>query len=428
MQSSPRIAPPSVFKKIERFSLGMGDRFGRQGKAQLQAIVNALEAGIEVTPVWNKSNREHTLIGTEPGSVLAEAKEAVGALVWKGNFHVDADHINMTNVDRFIEASDFYTIDVADYTGKPASEGDIEAFVSDHSAYVGMLTIPGLVTPLIIDEALLRATARKFLWAMQEAGRIYRHIAERKGAANFITEVSVDETDSPQTPVELLLILSMIAREGIPVQTIAPKFTGRFNKGVDYIGNLEQFEKEFDEDLRVVAFAVREFHLPESLKLSVHSGSDKFSIYPIIKRLVKEHGAGLHVKTAGTTWLEEIIGLAESGGEGLAVAKEIYYQASAYFDELVAPYATVLDIDKSRLPSVEELGKWSSEQYVAALRHDQACSDYNLHFRQFIHVSFKIAAKLGPVYLGALKANEAIISRNVTDNLFRRHLLPIFGE
>ena len=416
-----------TLKKIEPYSLGMGDRFARQGKAQLQAIVNARDAGIAVTPVWNKSNREHTLIGTEPASVLAEAQVAVAALGWSGPFHIDADHINLTNVDRFIAASDFFTVDVADYSGKPASADDIEAFVGSHRRHLGTLAIPGLRSPLIIDEALLRATAGKFLWAMQEAGRIYRHIAERKAADSFITEVSVDETDSPQTPAELLLILAMIAGEGIPAQTIAPKFTGRFNKGVDYVGDLAQFEKEFDEDLSVVAFAIREFGLPDTLKLSVHSGSDKFSIYPIIKRLIKKHGAGLHVKTAGTTWLEELIGLAEAGGEGLALAKEIHARAVGHFEELVKPYATVLDIDPSHLPSSEEVARWNSRQYVAALRHDLSCPDYNLHFRQFMHVSFKIAAQLGFTYLDALAANETIISQNVTGNLFRRHLQPIFG-
>ena len=100
--------------KIEHYSLGMGDRFGRQGKAQLQAIVNARKLGIDVTPVWNKSNREHLLVGTEPVSLLAEAQEAVAALGWSEAFHIDADHINLTTVDRFIAPSDFFTLDVAD--------------------------------------------------------------------------------------------------------------------------------------------------------------------------------------------------------------------------------------------------------------------------------------------------------------------------
>jgi hypothetical protein len=416
-------------KNIEPYTLGMGDRFGRQGRAQLQAIVEGRAAGIEVTPVWNKSNREHTLIGTEPASVLAEAQDAVAALGWEGGFHVDADHINLGNVERFIAPSDFFTLDVADYSGRAASPGDIEAFVASQRPLLGKLEIPGLSSPMVIDEALLRATAGKFLWAMQEAGRIYRHIAGRKGeAAPFIAEVSVDETDSPQTPAELLLILAMIAREAIPAQTIAPKFTGRFNKGVDYVGDLAQFEKEFDEDLSVIGFAVREFGLPGTLKLSVHSGSDKFSLYPIIRRLIQKHGAGLHVKTAGTTWLEEVIGLAEAGGQGLEVAREIYRRALGHFEELVGPYATVLDVDRSRLPSPGEVSQWSSSQYVEALRHDASCAGYNPHFRQFIHVAFKIAAQMGPAYLDALAENQTIISRNVTHNLLHRHLLPIFGK
>jgi len=273
----------------------------------------------------------------------------------------------------------------------------------------------------------VRAAAGKFLLAVQEAGRIYRHVESKKGAGNFVTEVSVDETDTPQTPVELFFILAMIAGEGIPVQTIAPKFTGRFNKGVDYVGDLVQFEKEFDEDLSVIAFAIQEFGLPATLKLSVHSGSDKFSLYPIINRLIKKHDVGLHVKTAGTTWLEEVIGLAESGGEGLQIAKEIYVEALAHFDELTAPYATVIDIDKAKLPTPETVQGWDSEKYVNTLRHVQTNADYNSHFRQLIHVGFKIAAKMGPRYLTALEANEAIIARNVTGNLLDRHLQPIFG-
>ncbi len=137
----------------------------------------------------------------------------------------------------------------------------------------------------------------------------------------------MDETDAPQTPPELLVILAAIADEKIPVQTIAPKFTGRFNKGVDYVGDVAQFAKEFNDDLAVIAFAVGKYDLPRNLKLSVHSGSDKFSIYAPIRQALARFHAGVHVKTAGTNWLEEVIGLAEAGGEGLGLAKEIYAKA-----------------------------------------------------------------------------------------------------
>jgi hypothetical protein len=398
---------------IEKFSFGMGDRFARQGRAQLEAVVMARKRGIEVTPIWNKSNREHTIVKSDPNSVRAEADQAVRDLAWTGSYHVDADHVNLKTVDRFIASSDFYTIDVADFTGRPAPEADIAKFLGEHDGLLGTLNVPGLTEPLEITIKTLEEAARKFLLAMQEAGRVHRHIVSLKGE-NFITEVSVDETDTPQTPTELFLILAMLAAEKVPVQTIAPKFTGRFNKGVDYVGDLAAFEKEFEADLRVLPFAV-------------HSGSDKFSLYPIINRLVKKHGAGLHVKTAGTTWLSEVIGLAKSGGEGLAVAREIYLKARARFEELAKPYAAVIDIDPGKLPEPEEVARWSSGEYVRALSHDPTCSEYSPDFRQLIHVAFKIAAEMGERYLNALEIDRPIIAETVTENLFERHIKPIFA-
>lgn len=413
--------------KIQKYTFGTGDRFAHQGKAQLQAILTAREAGIDVYPVWNKSNREHMIIKTKPDDLRAEADAAVAALGWSGPYYVDADHIGLKTVDAFVSASNFFTLDVADFTGKPADAGAIDAFSKAVDRYAGSLSIPGIDRPFNLTEESVRGAAGKFLLAVQEAGRIYRHIEGRKGREDFVTEVSVDETDTPQNPLELFLILAMIAQEGIPVQTIAPKFTGRFNKGVDYVGDLRQFEKEFDEDLSVLAFAIREFGLSDTLKLSVHSGSDKFSIYPIINRLIKKHDAGLHVKTAGTTWLEEVIGLAESGGEGLEIVKEIYAQAHDHFADLAAPYSTVIDIDPAKLPSPKTVSGWSSAQSANALRHVETHPEYNPHFRQLLHVGFKVAAGMGRRFTGALEANEAIVARHVTENLLDRHLLPIFG-
>jgi hypothetical protein len=413
--------------KIEKYTFGVGDRFAHQGPAQLRAFLRAREVGIDVCPVWNKSNREHLMIGTKPGEVRTEADAAVALLGWDGKYYVDADHIGLKTVDAFISASDFYTVDVADFTGKAADPDAIEGLVKEMRRYAGSLSIPGIDQPLEMSKEDFHSAARKFLLAMQEASRIYRYIATKKGGDNFVTEISIDETDAPQNPLELFLILAMIAREGIPVQTIAPKFTGGFNKGVDYAGDLAQFEKEFAEDLCVIAFAVREFGVPDSLKLSVHSGSDKFSLYPIINRLIKKHDAGLHIKTAGTTWLEEISGLAESGQEGLVIAKEIYSRCFQRFAELTAPYCTVTDIDQSKLPNPNVVAGWRSTEYVGALQHARPRPGYNPHFRQLLHVGFKIAAEMGAPFTDALKANEPTISRNVTANLFQNHLLPIFA-
>lgn len=412
--------------KLEKYSFGVGDRFAHQARAQLRACMQAAAQGVDVTPVWNKSYREHSIVGSEPPSVLRAAETAVRELDWTKPFHIDADHIRFDIVDPFIESSDFYTLDVAESIGQPADPQDVQAFVDRHAELTGTIEIPGIERPFQTTRAEIERIANKFLKAVQDAGRLHRHIAERKGEGKFITEVSMDETDSPQTPPELLVILAAIADEKIPAQTIAPKFTGRFNKGVDYVGDIEQFEKEFNEDLAVIAYAVGKYDLPDNLKLSVHSGSDKFSIYGPIRRALQRTGAGIHVKTAGTNWLEELIGLAESGGEGLKMAKEIYAQALANIDALCAPYATVIDIDRTKLPSKEEVEGWTGEQFVGALRHDQSNPLFNPNLRQLLHVGFKVAAKMGDRYLDMLKACEANVSRNVTENLYERHLKPLF--
>lgn len=378
---------------IGKYSFGIGDRFAHEGINQLKALIEAeKQFGVHFVPVWNKSNREHQIVGTDPMETRREADEAVRALGYKDQYFVDADHINLGNVDRFIEASDFFTIDVADYIGK---KGSVE---------------------------------ERFLPAIREAGKIYRHIAEIKGEGNFVTEVSMDEVDEAQTPDELRFILKALADEKIPVQTIAPKFTGRFNKGVDYRGDLAQFEKEFEQDLQVIAEAVREYGLPENLKLSIHSGSDKFSIYPIMGRLIRKYDTGIHIKTAGTTWLEENIGLAVADPDALALAKRIYVNALGRMEELTVPYATVIDVNVADLPSPEEVAKWDAETYARTMRHNQADPLYNPSFRQLIHVSYKIAAELGSEFYPALEKHTDVIGREITANLCERHIKRLFSE
>jgi hypothetical protein len=219
----------------------------------------------------------------------------------------------------------------------------------------------------------------------------------------------------------------MIADERIPVQTFAPKFTGRFNKGVDYVGDTVQFAKEFEQDVLVIDFAISEFGLPDDLKLSVHSGSDKFAIYPIMAEIIKKYDKGIHVKTAGTTWLEEVIGLAISGDEGLAVAKEIYKKALERKEELCAPYADVIDINDSLLPSPEEVKSWTGEKYYNTLRHIPGHADYNPNFRQLIHVGYKVAAEMGDKYTGLLNKYADVIGGCVEENIYDRHLKRLFN-
>ena len=379
-------------KTIGKYSFGIGDRFNHEAVNQLKALIKVeKDFGVHFTPVWNKSNREHTLIGTEPMATRKEADAAVKALGYAEDYFCDADHINLSNVDKFIDACDFFTIDVADYIGKSGS----------------------------LEE--------RYLPAVREAGRIYRHIAEKKGADNFVTEVSMDEVDVAQTPDEIKFILTELAKEKVPLQTFAPKFTGRFNKGVDYVGDLAQFEREFEEDLKVIQWAVKELGLPANLKLSIHSGSDKFSIYPIMGRLIRKYDMGIHVKTAGTTWLEAIIGLSLADPEALKLAKKIYRIALTRMDELTVPYATVIDVDKSKLPPPDVVDGWDAQTFAKTLRHDEAEPLYNPSFRQLIHVSFKVAAELKDEYIPALERSEAVIGREIEANIGERHVRRLFA-
>ena len=414
--------------RIGKFSFGTGDRFAHQGEFQLKALMQASYLlGIDIVPVWNKSNREHIIVHSTPPETRKEADTAVTSLGYTGDYFVDADHINLSNVDKFMDTSDFFTLDVAESIGKKATQDDIDNFMAYNQQYTGKLHIPGIADPFEVPQALLMSIAEKFLFAVQEAGKIYRHIEQAKGADNFVTEVSMDEVNDAQSPVEMFFILSAIAREKIPVQTIAPKFTGRFNKGVDYVGDVVQFAKEFEEDLLVIDYAVKQFGLPDNLKLSVHSGSDKFSIYPAIGSLLKKYDKGVHIKTAGITWLEEVIGLAMTGDEeAIDLAKAIYSAAFGRFDELCGPYATVIDIDKARLPSPKEVERWTGEKLANTLRHVPGHPDFNPDFRQLIHVGYKVAAEYGTEFTGALQTHKEIVGQQVYENIYNRHLMRLF--
>jgi len=414
-------------KKLGKYSMGLGDRFGHQGGAQLKAIMAASEKGIEITPVWNKSNREHTTIGTLPQDVRVEADTVTKKAGFKKQYFVDADHINLDTVDRFIESSDFFTIDVASYIGKKANDQEIAEFMSGVHKYTGTLSIPGSDLIFKTTKKQISGIAEKYLFAAIKAWEIYRKIEKIKGSENFVTEVSMDEVPVPQTPVELFFILKMLALENIPLQTIAPKFSGRFNKGVDYVGDPDKFAAEFEADLLVIDYAIKEFGLPDNLKMSIHSGSDKFAIYPVIGSIIAKHNKGIHIKTAGTTWLEEVIGLAASGGEALEFVKKIYNESLDKIDELCAPYADVIDINISSLPDKAAVSKWNSNKFAASLRHVPGNRDYNPNMRQLVHVAYKLAAHDMKEYYSLLEKNEKTIAECVYENVYNRHICRLFG-
>ncbi len=415
-------------KELPRFTFGMGDRFGLQGQAQLKAVMDAVEEGYPVAPVWNKSKREHTLIGSEPASLRTEADAAVLALEYKGPYFVDADHITIHTVADFLSTSDFFTLDVAEDLGRPPTDLNKKADYEATLMALGEVSLDGLEAPLLYNAQQAAALVNTYGGAIEAAKALYEVIAKARPQSPFAVEVSMDETAQPQGPLELLGILCLLAKEGVPVQTIAPKFTGRFNKGVDYVGNLAAFEAEFEADLRALKYAVKNFGLPETLKLSVHSGSDKFSLYPVIQRLVAKHKAGLHLKTAGTTWLEEVIGLAEAGGDGLEFVQALYVEALKSIDTLTAPYATVIDLNPGELPDIKTTQRWISHDWVSALAHDPKNPVFNSSMRQLLHVAFKLAAKPGSGYMDLLDKYAAIVNRRVHHNLLRKHIVHVFPK
>jgi hypothetical protein len=412
--------------KIGKYSLGIGDRFAQQGSAQLLAIKKAEESGFNITPVWNKSNREHTITHTSPADTRLAADNAVKAINWKGQYFVDADHINLSNVDKFVDSSDFFTIDVADYIGKIADRIIINQFIDHNIKLIGKFSIPGINKPLEITKPDLENIASKYLLAILEAGKIYRYIEDKKGVNSFVAEISMDEVNTPQTSLEFLFILSLLAEENVHLQTIAPRFIGEFNKGVDYVGNVSNFSSQFEEFLMIINYAVMEFGLPDNLKLSLHSGSDKFTIYRVIKNLLNKHNKGIHVKTAGTTWLEEVTGMALASNKTLDLVKSIYSDALTRIDELCLPYETVINIDRKKLPSSDEVKRWNSEKFANTLRHIPNHPEYNPYFRQLMHVAYKVAAERGNEFHSCLKDHRDVIGQQVTENLFDRHICKLF--
>ncbi|HQC16605.1 MAG: tagaturonate epimerase family protein [Spirochaetota bacterium] len=409
--------------QLSRFSIGTGDRFGREGEAQIGAFKDMRAKGGEADIVWNKSNREHVLIGSTPADQEKAASESIKKTGWDGRWFVDADHITMKTVDWFLPYCNFFTIDVAESIGQNASLESRSCFL-DRAAFL----LEDSSIPVRVEHADLESVADKFLAAVEEAGKTYRHIAEHKPEGSFVVELSMDETDKPQTAAQIAAILVAVDAEKIPISTLAPRFPGKFLKGVDYIGDATEFFHAFEDEAKVLLWASEYLNLPKGLKLSVHSGSDKFKLYKGIHDITARLEVGVHLKTAGTTWLEEIVGLAEAGGKGLSVAKSVYEQAYLRIEELTAPYANVVEIDAQMLPSPKMVAGWDSDTFVAALRHEPNSSTMQPSMRQLMHVGFKIAAEMGREYLDALEECRESVSRNVRYNLYARHLAPIiFG-
>ena len=342
-----------------RPSAGFGDRLGLATPGHVRA---ARRAGI--APIFaQQSVRENARTGRTPQQVLDDATWGVFQEGWREPWGADADHLKTTGlspeggieggVDAFVAAGyTFYTIDPGDHVDNEAHTGpptDVQAKVDAlpwdvledtaqdlERRYLARPFDLGDAALTFERETLYRAAA-KYGRAVAHTAAMYRYLVSRMGKQPFELEVSVDETETPTLPEEHFYIANELRRLGVRWVSLAPRFVGRFEKGVDYIGDLDEFEAEF-----ALHAAVARTLGP--YKLSLHSGSDKFSIYPIVAELTQ----GLvHLKTAGTSYLEALRAVAQANPalfrEILALARERYetdratYHVSAQLAQVPAP-------------------------------------------------------------------------------------------
>ena len=284
-------------------SFGFGDRLGLATPGHIAAV-----RGTKFAPVFaQQSIRENDRTGRTPQQVLDDAKRAVESAQWDAPWGADADHLKaVDDLPPFVEAGyTFFTVDPGEHVDNAADTDPVEAlrkkvatFNWDELSALYLDGVGGQTCGQFDAESLMRATV-KYGRAIQHAVTMFKHLSDLTNAFDF--EISVDETDAPTTPLEHFFIVSELTRAGVKFTSLAPRFIGAFEKGVDYIGNLNALDAEFAKHAAVTA------HFG-TYKLSLHSGSDKFSVYPL---MVKHWGERLHVKTAGTSYLEALRVLAK---------------------------------------------------------------------------------------------------------------------
>ena len=289
-------------------SFGFGDRLGLATPGHMDAIAGKPFSGIFA----QQSIRELKRTNRQPADVMNAAINAVEQEGWTQPWGADADHLQtQDDVFRMAEAGyTFFTIDPSDYVNNKADTMSTNTLLQ---TYKGLIANKKLADPNLLDrymgesfevtdnikyifddQSTLFKTIVKYGYALNHTLLMYQWIREACKNRPFEVEMSVDETEMPTTPLEHLFIGLELKRMGVVVVSLAPRFVGDFEKGIDYKGDITEFEEQYRQHVDIAKYC-------GPYKLSIHSGSDKFSIYPIIGRLSGEY---LHVKTAGTSYLE----------------------------------------------------------------------------------------------------------------------------
>lgn len=390
-----------------RKSVGCGDRLGLATPGHILAVVVS-----DMFPVFpQQSIREMLRAGRTPQNVMDDATWGVFEMNYQSGYGCDADHLKNTDVIDQCVAAGFigFTLDPSDYVDNDAHT-DAPATLSEKfaalpwdrlditpdalkSRYVGA-SLAGDIS----EEALLRA-ACKYSAALADVAHMARHIDSLMAGRTYDLEVSVDETETPTSPVEHYFIASELMRLGVKFQGLAPRFIGRFEKGVDYIGDLDVFERDFAQHARIA----RELG---PYKLSIHSGSDKFSIYGIIYKHTSQY---VHLKTAGTSWLEALRVIAMHDP---ALFREILDFAIERYPTDKASYHVSADLAK--VP-----GDLPDDQLPSLFDHFDA--------RQVLHVTFgSVLGQFRELLYAALNTHEDTY-KQVLKAHFDKHITPFQG-
>ncbi len=356
-------------------SAGCGDRLGLATPGHIRAIRRSSLAPI----LSQQSIRENERTGRTPQEVMDDAMWGVFQEGWREGFGADADHLKNTADIDICAASGFtfYTIDPGEHVDNSANNAPpdklqqkVNALPWDvlagdpadlQSRLAGKAIDLGDFSLTIGQEELLRAAA-KYGRAVAHTANMYRHLVEVMGDRPFELEMSVDETDTITTLAEHVYIVSELKRLDVKWVSLAPRYVGEFEKGVDYIGDLAEFEKSFARHV-----AVSKTFGP--YKLSLHSGSDKFSIYPLAAQIA---GDLVHLKTAGTSYLEALRAIAVLNPD--------------LFREIVAFALKRYPTDRASYHVSAEAAKVPD---VSTLPDDQLPTlPDNFHGREVLHVTF----------------------------------------
>ncbi len=396
-----------------RQSVGCGDRLGLATPGHIRAVRHSTMAPIFA----QQSMRENARTSRTPQQVMDDAMWGVLQEGWRDGFGADADHLKTTvDIDLCASAGyTFYTFDPGEHVDNRANSAtppalqqmtaslpwqEMETNLDDlYHRLADKLVDLGSFNFTIRRDELLRSAA-KYGRAVAHTVRMYRHLAQAMNHRPFEVEMSVDETETVTTLAEHVYIAHELRRLGVKWVSLAPRYVGTFEKGVDYIGNLGEFERSFAQHVAVTrAFG--------PYKLSLHSGSDKFSIYPIAARVA---GGLVHLKTAGTSYLEALRAIAAPNP---ALFREIVTFAVGRYAADRATYHVSAEV--SKMPDIHS---WPDEGLPALLD--------NFHGREILHVTFGSVLNHPPfreTFFAALRSNEETYYQMLEKHL-RRHLAP----